>query len=108
MPPAQTSVDGAWNLDIATPIGRLNAVLELRTQDGVLRGTAKGAGEDVELTDVRLEGSQLTWSQAITKPLRLNLKFAMDVDGDTMTGTSKAGRLPASKVTGTRAASGAL
>ncbi|MGW7492395.1 hypothetical protein [Streptomyces sp. NPDC054786] len=40
---------------------------------------------------------QGSWS---TKPLRLNLSFAVTVDGDTLSGTSRAGRLPASKVTG--------
>ncbi|MDJ1136122.1 hypothetical protein [Streptomyces iconiensis] len=34
--------------------------------------------------------------------MRLNLAFAVTVDGDTLTGTSKAGRLPSSKVTGVR------
>lgn len=34
--------------------------------------------------------------------MRLNLAFAVTVDGDILTGTSKAGRLPASKVTGQR------
>jgi hypothetical protein len=42
--------------------------------------------------------------QAVIKPLRLNLAFAVTLDGDTLTGTSKAGRLPASKVTGRRRA----
>jgi hypothetical protein len=102
MTSAPSTVDGLWNLTISTPIGRLNAVLELETREGVLRGTAKGAGEDVALTDLRFDGGRLTWAQSITRPLRLNLKFAMDVDGDTMAGTSKAGRLPASKVIGKR------
>jgi hypothetical protein len=34
--------------------------------------------------------------------MRLNLAFAVTVDGDTLAGTSRAGRLPASKVTGRR------
>jgi hypothetical protein len=50
---------------------------------------------------------RLTWNQSITKPLRLNLAFAVTLDGDTMTGTSRAGRLPASTVTGRRRADGA-
>nr|WP_317891263.1 hypothetical protein [Paenibacillus oceani] len=45
---------------------------------------------------------RLTWQLRITKPLRLNLKFEVSVDGDRMTGTAKAGMLPASKVTGKR------
>jgi hypothetical protein len=43
---------------------------------------------------------RLTWRQAVTKPLRLNLAFDVTVEGDTLSGVSKAGRLPA--VTGRR------
>jgi len=98
------SVEGTWDLAIATPVGRIKAVVELRREGGQLAGTARGAGHEVPLTDITLDhgGSRLTWKQAITKPMRLNLAFAVTVDGDTLTGTSKAGRLPASKVTGQR------
>ncbi|WPB88692.1 hypothetical protein [Streptomyces malaysiensis] len=98
------SVEGTWDLSISTPIGRIKAVIELHDGDGTLTGTAHGAGEEVPQADVALEGDQLTWRQAITKPMRLNLAFTMTVQGETMTGTSKAGRLPSSKVTGQRRA----
>ncbi|MEU5090620.1 hypothetical protein [Streptomyces sp. NPDC021356] len=96
------SVEGTWNLAISTPIGKIEAVVELRDQDGALTGVAHGAGEDVPLGDITLDGDRLTWKQAITKPVRLNLAFDVTVDGDTLQGTSKAGRLPSSKVTGER------
>ncbi|WP_371619887.1 hypothetical protein [Streptomyces sp. NBC_00454] len=96
------AVEGVWDLSVATPIGRIEAVVELSRRAGVLTGAASGAGEDVPLGDLALEGDRLTWKQAVTKPLRLNLAFAVVVDGDTLSGTSKAGRLPASKVTGRR------
>ncbi|GGW45522.1 hypothetical protein [Streptomyces xantholiticus] len=96
------SVEGIWDLSISTPIGKIKAVVELLREAGVLTGTAHGAGEEVPLSDVALDGDWLTWKQAITKPMRLNLAFAATVNGDTLTGTSKAGRLPASKVTGQR------
>lgn len=35
--------------------------------------------------------------------MRLNLTLQLTVTGDTVTGSAKAGRLPASKVTGERA-----
>jgi len=41
-------------------------------------------------------------SSSFTRPMRLNLRFDVAVDGDQMTGTSKAGRLPTSKVSGVR------
>ncbi|MER6306860.1 hypothetical protein ACWCXK_32395 [Streptomyces sp. NPDC001739] len=96
------SLEGTWNLSVSTPIGKMKAVVELREQDGVLTGVAHGAGEEVPLNDVALDGDRLTWKQAVTKPMRLNLAFDVTVDGDTLRGTSKAGRLPSSKVTGER------
>jgi hypothetical protein len=98
------SVAGTWNLTIATPIGKQAVVLELSVEDETIRGVAKGEAEDVELVDLVLDGNRLTWAQAITKPLRLNLKFEVTVVGDSMTGKSRAGRLPSSTVTGHRVA----
>lgn len=96
------SVEGTWNLSISTPIGKIKVAVELREQDGILTGTAHGAGEEVPLSDITLDGDRLTWKQSITKPMRLNLAFDVTVDGDTLQGTSKAGRLASSKVTGER------
>ncbi|MFH8738744.1 MULTISPECIES: hypothetical protein [unclassified Streptomyces] len=98
------SVEGTWDLSVSTPIGKIKAVVELLRQDGVLSGAAHGTGEEVPLSDIALDGDRLTWKQTVTKPLRLNLAFAVTISGDTLTGTSKAGRLPASKVTGRRRA----
>ncbi len=95
-------VEGTWDLSISTPVGKFRPVVELRRADGVLTGIARGAGDEVPLSDVVLDGDRLAWKQAITKPMRLNLAFAVTVDGDTLTGTSRAGRLPASTVTGRR------
>ncbi|MGW5093760.1 hypothetical protein ACWEQ1_26645 [Streptomyces nodosus] len=94
--------EGTWDLTVSTPIGGIEAVAEFHREDGVLVGTAHGAGEDVPLSDVVLDDDRLTWRQAITRPLRLNLAFAVTIDGDALAGTSRAGRLPASKVTGER------
>lgn len=93
---------GTWDLSISTPIGKIDAVVDLREDAGTWHGTAHGAGEVIPLGDLTLDRDRLTWTQSITKPLRLNLSFDVRLDGDTMTGTSKAGRLPASKVTGRR------
>jgi len=97
------SVAGTWNLSIATPIGKQAVVLELVHDNGSLRGTATGAGETVDLMNLTLDGDRLTWTQSINRPVQLDLAFEVTVDGDSLEGTAKAGFLPKSKVTGTRA-----
>ncbi|WP_405662184.1 hypothetical protein OG379_12710 [Streptomyces sp. NBC_01166] len=97
-------VEGTWDLSVSTPVGTIKAAVELRREDGFLCGVARGAGEEVPLRDVALDGDLLSWKQAVTKPMRLNLAFAVTVAGDTLAGTSRAGRLPASKVIGRRRA----
>ncbi|MBP2334106.1 hypothetical protein JOF41_000284 [Saccharothrix coeruleofusca] len=101
---AEPAVTGTWRLVIDTPIGKQHAVLELSTQDGVLRGVAKDDkhGDEIALTDLALDGDRLTWAQSIRRPMRLNLTFDVTVTGDELTGRAKAGRLPSSKVSGHR------
>ena len=96
------SLTGCWNISISTPIGTQSAILELTENEGVVEGIAKGNAETTLLINPVLNGNRLTWKQSITKPMRLNLTFDVTIDGDTLTGTSKAGMLPSSKVTGTR------
>lgn len=98
-----SSITGNWNIKIATPIGAQSVVLELIEKDGVVEGFAKGNVEITPLIDPVLNGNRLTWKQSITKPMRLNLTFDVTIDGDILTGTSKAGMLPTSNVTGRRA-----
>lgn len=98
------SIEGTWNISLATPIGTKTAVLELSTQDGTLHGLSTGETEQITLTSLELHGNRLTWIQSVTKPMRLNLAFDVTVEGDEMTGTAKGGIMPASKVTGHRKA----
>lgn len=99
------TVAGTWNLTIATPIGTQRAILDLTETDQGLRGVARADTGDIPLVGLTRTGDRLTWAQSVTRPMRLNLTFDVTVDGDEMTGTSKAGRLPSSTVTGHRSAS---
>ena len=92
---------GVWDVTIKTPIGSL-AVVYTFTDDGAVTGTATGKGETVPLRDIVVAGQRVTWRQAVTKPMRLNLEFDVVVDGNQLAGHSKAGRLPRSAVSGVR------
>jgi hypothetical protein len=96
-----TTFAGTWDVTLDTPIGKMAVVFEINESDGAITGVARSDAETVDFQDASAEGDRLTWSQAVTTPMRLTLKFDVVVDGDTMTGTSKAGVL-SSKVNGSR------
>jgi hypothetical protein len=93
---------GEWDVVIKTPIGSLQVLYTFTNDSGVLTGTATGRGETVALRDITVAAQRVTWRQSVTKPMRLNLVFDVVVDGDRLTGHSRAGRLPRSAVTGVR------
>ncbi|OCT11266.1 thiamine biosynthesis protein ThiJ [Paenibacillus pectinilyticus] len=95
-------IAGNWQTAISTPIGKMSVKLHISSKDGVIQGTATQGDEVVEFLNPTWNGSQLTWTQRVKKPMRLNLKFEVTVQGDVMSGTAKAGMLPASKVAGSR------
>lgn len=97
-----TTFAGSWDVTIDTPIGTIAAVFDITESDGSIQGVGRTDKEAIAFYDVVADGNQLTWLQDVTTPMKLTLKFAVTVEGDTMTGTSKAGFLPASKLQGTR------
>lgn len=99
-----TTFVGKWNVIIDTPIRKMAAVFDITEADGVLAGVGSNEEESVDFFDIVADGNRLTWSQAVSKPMKLTLKFDVTVDGDAMAGTAKAGIFPASKLEGTRSA----
>jgi len=100
--PAKPGVAGRWEASIATPLGKQSVAYDICIENGGVTGTATQGAEVTRLIDLAASGNRLTWSQHVTKPMKLTLRFDVVVDGDTMTGTAKAGVLPSSKLTGSR------
>jgi len=102
------TAQGTWQLAIRTPVGSMAVELIVTGDSDALAGVARGQGQDVAIPHIastaKADGQRLTWTQKVTKPLRLTLDFDVLVTGDTMNGTARAGRLPASQVRGTRQA----
>lgn len=98
------TAEGTWTLTINTPVGKQHPVLEITSTDGTLTGISRDPADNSEtpLNDLALDGTKLTWSQQVTKPMRMKAKFTITVTGDTMDGTVKAGMMPTAKVTAER------
>ena len=99
---AELSCVGRWDVTIATPVGRQAVTYDISVSNGSLVGTATQGAEVTPLIDLAASESRLTWTQHVTKPMKLTLRFDVVANGDTMTGTAKAGVLPSSKLTGVR------
>jgi hypothetical protein len=95
-------LDGTWDVTIKTPIGSLVVVYVFSETDGTAAGLATLKGDTVALRELTVDGCHAKWKQTVTKPMRLDLDFDVVVEGNGMTGHSRAGRLPRSAVSGTR------
>ncbi|MBX6038433.1 DJ-1/PfpI family protein [Pseudomonas aeruginosa] len=93
---------GVWKVELATPIGALQITLDISSLQGILHGRATQGDQTESFHDISLHGDCLQWTQRVTKPMRLTLRFSVTVEADVMTGTAKAGLLPASRLTGSR------
>jgi hypothetical protein len=102
------SIIGVWDVRMKTPIGTVDAVFTFTEIGGALQGEAVSANDRAVMHDIATDQDSgaytVSWSQSVTKPMRMNLRFEIEVHGDTFTGFSRAGRLPKSTVSGVRAA----
>jgi hypothetical protein len=97
-----TTFEGSWDVINDALVGKMVVVFDITEQDGAIHGTARSDAETADFLDVVAEGSRLTWTLMVTTPMRVTLKFDVNVDGDTMTGTSRAGPFLASTLNGSR------
>lgn len=93
---------GKWDAVIDTPIGKMAVVFNITEGPDGLGGTSSNDSETVDIQNAVVDGDRLTWTQAVTKPMKLTLKFDVTFDGDAIVGTAKAGIFPASKLRGSR------
>lgn len=95
---------GRWALEIHTPIGIQQVELDVRTgEDGGLQGTATRGQEVLALEQIEVdEEGRVSWVQHVRRPLRLTLRFEVELLESTMSGIARAGVFPASRVEGRR------
>ena len=97
------SADGTWNITLQTPMGAQSSTVELVTDGNALSGTQSGNGESGPIYDGRIEGDTATWKVSITRPMSLTVTFTAKIEGDSISGTAKAGMFPKSTFSGSRA-----
>ena len=97
------NVDGTWAVAVKTPMGDQKSDLTVTSSGDTFTGTMSGAmgSNDVSGT---VDGDTLIWSMDITSPMPMTLDNRATVDGDSMTGTVKAGAFGDMPLSGERKA----
>ncbi len=98
------AVDGTWNLVVNTPMGTQESTLVISSSGSTLTGTqSAGSGEGRPIEEGTVDGNDISWKAAITKPMPMTLVFTGTVDGDQLTGQVKLGMFGSASFTGSRA-----
>jgi hypothetical protein len=97
-----SSVDGNWELNVKTPMGQQTGTVALTSDGSNLTGSSTNNGETVDIYEGAVDGDTATWKADATKPFPMTLTFNVTIDGDSISGTAKAGAFPASPLTGSR------
>ncbi len=98
------AVDGTWKLTVNTPMGAQESTLMLKSSGAQLTGTQSAPnGDSSPITEGQVNGNNVAWKAAITKPVALTLEFSGAVNGNAISGQVKLGMFGSSTFSGTRA-----
>jgi len=96
------SADGNWKTTVNSPMGVQEGTLSVAISGDTFTGTMEGRMGAQDISG-KVDGNNLSWSASITSPFPMTLEFTVMVDGDTMSGSVKAGAFGSSPLTGVRA-----
>ena len=96
------SVAGTYECITKTPMGDQKSDVTIIVDGDTFTGSNVGAMGSMDLEDGKVDGNKLTWSMKMTVPMPMTLEGEATVDGDTLTGSVKAGAFGTFPMNGTR------
>lgn len=97
------SISGTYDCVTKTPMGDQKSKFTIEASGDTFTGTNVGATGSMSLDNGKIDGNTLTWTMNMTVPMPMTLEGSATVDGDTITGSVKAGAFGSFPMTGTRA-----
>lgn len=98
------SVAGTYDVVTKTPMGDQNGVFTVNVDGAAFTGNINGAMGSMDVQNGRVDGNRLTWTMDMKVPMPMTLECEASVDGDSLTGSVKAGPFGSMALTGTRKA----
>jgi peptidoglycan-N-acetylglucosamine deacetylase len=100
-----SDISGKWNCTVKSPLGDRKSVMTVTVEGDTWTGTNEGSdGTMLTCENGKVQGNSITWAMKITSPMPMTVECDATIDGDTLTGTTKAGAFGSFAMTGTRAA----
>ena len=99
-----SGVDGSYDCVTKSPMGDQKSVFTVNSDGGSFTGQYAGAMGALDVENGKVDGNKLTWTMAMKVPMPMTLEAEATIDGDTLTGTIKAGAFGSMAMTGTRQA----
>jgi hypothetical protein len=100
----EMAIDGTYNLELDTPMGKRTSKLTLKTDGKSLSGTHSDEMGEQSFTDGSVSGDDFTFSTKVSSPMgEFQLGFKGTVSGDSVTGEVQAGEFGSFPFKGTRA-----
>jgi len=89
--PDSSPLEGTWNLTIKSPTGPMETTLLIERSGDTLSGSQSGQGLTSPISEVKFEGNKLSWTNHVTKPMRMKLECSGVIEGRNISGKVKAG-----------------
>ena len=99
-----SSVDGNYECVTKSPMGDQKSVFTVKSDGDSFTGQNAGAMGALDVENGKVDGNKLTWTMNMKVPMPMTLDCKATIDGDTLTGTIKAGAFGSMAMTGTRQA----
>lgn len=96
------SVAGSYDCVVKSPMGDQKSTLTVNVDGDTWSGSNAGAQGSLDVYDGKVEGNTLTWKMDMKVPMPMTLEGTATVDGDTITGSVKAGMFGSMPMSGTR------
>ena len=96
------SVSGTYDCVTKTPMGDQSSKFTVNADGDSFTGQQAGQMGSMDVEDGKVDGNKLTWTMKMTVPMPMTLEGEATVDGDTITGTVKAGAFGSFALNGTR------
>jgi hypothetical protein len=96
------SVDGTYNIEINTPIGKQQGKLTLKEEGDKLTGRVEASLGEKNFTGT-VNGNNIAWSMEFSSPMgKMKLDFKGTISGKVISGEVKAGSFGTSTFSGSK------